>query len=41
LLQLAGTILMDINGEWITSHWYLFGSDVIVGQDTWTAFSST
>ena len=34
LLRLAGTILMDINEEWITSRRYLSGSDVIVCQDT-------
>lgn len=34
LLRLAGTILMDINEEWITSYRFLCGSDVIVYQDT-------
>lgn len=34
LLRLAGSILMDINEEWITSRRYLSGSEVIGSQDT-------
>ena len=39
-LRLAGTILMDINEEWITSCRYLSGSDVIVCQDTRAEFTA-
>jgi transposase-like protein len=40
LLRLAGTILMDINEEWITSRRYLSGSEVIVCQDTRVEFTT-
>lgn len=40
LLRLAETILMDINMEWIISHRYLCGSDVIVYQDTRAEFTA-
>jgi transposase-like protein len=40
LLRLVGTILMDINEEWITSRRYLSGSDVIVFQDTRAEFTA-
>jgi transposase-like protein len=40
LLRLAGTILMDINEEWITGQRYLSGSDVIVCQDTRAEFTA-
>jgi len=40
LLRLAGTILMDINEEWITGQRYTSGSDVIVCQDTRAEFTA-
>jgi transposase-like protein len=40
LLRLAGTILMDINEEWITGQRYLSGSEVIVCQDTRAEFTA-
>ena len=40
LLLLAGTIIMDINEEWITSRRYLSGSDVIMCQDTRANFTA-
>ena len=40
LLHLAGTILMDINEEWITGQRYLSGSEVIVCQDTRAEFTA-
>ncbi len=40
LLRLAGTILMDMNEEWITSRRHLSGSDVIVCQDTRVEFTA-
>lgn len=40
LLRLVGTILMDINDEWITSRRYLSGPDVIVCQDTRAEFTA-
>ena len=40
LLRLAGTILMDINEEWITGQRYLSGSDVIGCQDTRAEFTA-
>jgi len=40
LLRLAGTILMDINEEWVTGKRYLSGSEVIVCQDTRAEFTA-
>jgi putative transposase len=40
LLRLAGTILMDINEEWITGRRYLCGYEGIVCQDTRAEFTA-
>ena len=41
MLRFAGTILIDINEEWITSRRYFSGSVMMVCQDTQAEFYSS